>query len=219
MVKPDWGKPPIQYDAAFAPEATPARIPVGGGELTKGPLPHDVVTVLVDFANAMGSEFEGMMVHRGFDIMRIGKFEDMTYPQKTACNLALKPEVHLSLISQRPVAEIEEVSATAILRYEIILNIVEPLSNEKLFTKRLESQSDPFQFLYKYKVANLYNKKGEHTGYERESISWDNRAPRLANALTKFYNDIMENSWKYFSPEEMTVLKKHSDEIRKKKVF
>jgi hypothetical protein len=93
------------------------------------------------------------------------------------------------------------------------------MSREKLWMKRISLKSANYPFKYKFNYERLYNANGTLMGYQRNGVSWDNRTQRTASALTLFYSELMDTAWKYFSPEEMKILKKHSEDIRKKKRF
>ena len=218
IIAADWGKPSVQYTAGFSPQSA-ERLIKPDLKANIGLLPQQLRDVLQEFDRAVNKEYEAMMVRRGFNTMSFKKLDDMTYPQKQACNLVLFPEFHLAIKDQPEDVQVHEVRGQARLTGEIVLNILEPMSREKLWMKRLNLQSEPFPFKYTFKWTAIANDKGETVGYDRSGIEWDNRAQRAAGALTKFFAEIMDTSWKYFSPEELMVLKKHSDEIRERKRF
>ncbi|MBN1470708.1 MAG: hypothetical protein JW925_02940 [Syntrophaceae bacterium] len=218
LIGNDWGKEPVTYGAGFCAKST-ERLNKPDLTATRGSLPQQLVTVLQDFDKAVEKEYEAMMVRRGFNTMSFQKIDDMTYPQKQACNLVLYPEFHLSIIDQPEEVEVSEVKGQAVLKGEFILNFLEPMSREKLWMKRISVQSQPFQFKYVFNWEPIREQKGNLIGYNRNGIKWDNRAQRAAVGLTKFFEEVMKTSWNYFSPEELIILKKHSDEIRERKRF
>ena len=220
IVSLDWGKEPLTYDAVFAVKSND-RLMKPDMTAQRGPLPENTVMLFKEFDKAIDTEFEAMMIRRGFDTMRFKKIDDMTYPQKQACNLILYPEIHVSLKSMPELVEIQEVKGNAIMNVEMVLNVFEPLSRKKLWMKRISINSNQFPFRYLFRYQRIYEQKTGQllVGYERQGIKWDNRSQRVGVALTKFYTEIMETSWKYFSPEEFAILRKHSDEIRERKRF
>lgn len=219
IVSPQWEKDSFVYGAAFSAKAN-ERLMKPNMQATKGPIPRELYEIIKEFDKSVGNEFESMMVSRGFNTMGpFDKIEDMTYPQKKACNLVLYPEFNLKIADSPELVEIDEVKGRATLRSEIILNIIEPLSKEKLWMKKISLQSEPFPYKFKFNFHRLYTQKGNLAGYQRNGIKWDNRTQRVAAALSSYYKDLMQQAWKYFSPEELSILKSHSDEIRERKRF
>ncbi|HOW54517.1 MAG TPA: hypothetical protein PLR60_07650 [Syntrophorhabdaceae bacterium] len=186
-----------------------------------GPTPRELYEIAQDFTKATSHDFEGIILARGFDTM--GPFrnvEDMTYPQKTACSLIIVPEFS-QIIRSRPTTVMTDViEGTAVIRTEIVLNIYEPLSKEKLWSKRFTNESQPFAYKVKYSKSYVYDKnRNNRIGVQRQGITWDNRTNGFAQGFTGLFQDLMKKSWAYLSPEEIMVLKKHSDDIREKKRF
>ena len=213
IVKPQWGKDSFTYDAPFALKEN-ERLLQPNMAASRGPIPNQARSLLNEFTSAVGTEYEAMLTRRGFETMGpFSEIDEMTYPQKQASNMVLIPELHMNISAQPEVVAVDVVKGTATIRAELLLQIFEPLSKEKLWLKRISFESEPFQYQYKFDYDSIEN------GYQRKYVKWDNRAQRMAGALVKFYDEIMNTSWKYFSPDELVVLKTQSDEIRSKKRF
>lgn len=185
-----------------------------------GPGPQELATIFSDFHRAVTKDFEAMIVARGFPTM--GPFkevDEMTYPQKTACNLIMVPEFS-QVIRIRPSEVItDQIQGTAVIRTEIVLSIYEPLSREKLWTKRFTNESKPFSYKVKYNIEQIRDNQGKRIGVQRRGVGCDNRPASFAQGYMDLYQEVMNKSWAYFSPEEMAVLKQHSEDIRAKKRF
>lgn len=41
----------------------------------------------------------------------------------------------------------------------------------------------------------------------------------LAKPMEEFYKKVMQAAWNYLDPEEMTIVRKQTEEIKKKKVY
>ena len=219
ILKPQWPKDAIKAEDAFR-LLEKENLTLSSPVATPGDLPAKVRSVIDDFGNSFARDYESMLVSRGFTTK--GPFdseEDLTYQDKKDCNLLLRPRCSLNISVSNPTNSLERVSGTANVKWEMFLEILEPLSTEKLWQKRLPAVSSPFEFRYFYSTSPWYDENGTRRGYVRNGLTWDNRAQRLAGALTELYKGCMEKSWKFFSPEEMGVLKTHSDEIRSKKVY
>jgi hypothetical protein len=211
VVGADWGKKPLTMGpSAFSPMALSMNQDFASSqkatskEETEAALAN--INVLKEFDLAIKKEFEAMMVNRGFNTMGFQSINDMTYPQKQSCNLVLIPEFNFSINSDIESQEKNKEIGKATLNGDIILNMIEPLSGQKVWMKRISLKPELFSFTT-MKRFNL--------GWEY----WDNRPQRLAGALSKFFIQVMQTSWNYFSPDEIAVMKNHSDEIRKLKRY
>lgn len=211
VVGADWGKKPLTMGpSAFSPMALSMNQDFASSqkatskEETEGALA--IINVLKEFDLAVKKEFEAMIVNRGFNTMGFQGINDMTYPQKQSCNLVLIPEFNLSINSDIESQDKNKEIGKATLNGDIILNMIEPLSGQKVWMKRISLKPEQFPFIT-MKRFNL--------GWDY----WDNRPQRLSGALSKFFVQIMQTSWNYVSPEEIAVMKNHSDEIRKLKRY
>ncbi len=181
--------------------------------------PRDLYDVAHAFHKAIERDFEAMIIARGFDVMGPFKnIDEMTYPQKQACNLIIVPEFSQVIRSQTTSVFLGLVEGSAQSRTEIVLNVYDPLSKEKLWKKSFTNTSDSFQYKIEFDYQDIYRNK-EKYGVQRKGITWDNRAASFARAEENLYKEFFEKSWSYFNPEEMKVLKKHSDDLREKKRF
>ena len=219
IVSPHWEKGAFDYSTYFSVKAN-ERLMKPDMQATKGPISQELFEIIKEFDKAVENEFEAMMINRGFNTLGpFEKIDDMTYPQKQACDLVLYPEFSLKINGQPELVEVQEMKGTATLRSEVVLNILEPMSREKLWMKRINLKSEGYPYKYKFDFKRLYTEKGALIGYERNGVTWDNRTQRTATALSLFFSELMDTAWKYFSPEELKVLKQHSEDIRKKKRF
>jgi hypothetical protein len=217
IVAPVWGK-----------NVLPAAINPNPNELLTypnltahgGPVPQELQAMGSDFDKAVQKDYEGMLVARGFPTMGpFANVDDMTYPQKTACNLIIVPEFAQRTVATPSQVILDLIEGTVTFHTEIVLTVYEPLSKEKLWIKRFTCESKPYLYKVKYNIEAVNDSAGNKTGVQRKGITWDNRQAGFAQACMDLYQEFMNKSWAYFSPEEMAVLKQNSDEIRAKKRF
>jgi hypothetical protein len=211
VIGADWGKKPLTMGpSAFSPMALSMNQDFASSQkaTSKGETEAvlAIINVLKEFDLAIKKEFEAMMVNRGFNTMGFQNINDMTYPQKQSCNLVLIPEFNFSINSDIESQEKNKEIGKATLNGDIILNMIEPLSGQKVWMKRISLKPELFPF----KTMKRFDLGWDY---------WDNRPQRLAGALSKFFTQVMQTSWGYFSPEEIEVMKKHSDDIRKLKRY
>jgi hypothetical protein len=213
VIGADWGKKPLTLGQShFSPVPLSMSQDFATTQTAKmtdeeSKTVSAIMNVLKEFDLAVKKEYEAMMIRRGFNTMGFQSLNDMTYPQKQTCNLVLFPEFILSINSESIVSESRGPDKTpykATISGDIILNMIEPLSGQKVWMKRIPLKPESFKFKRVADIADqiIYGKNA------------DNRPQRLSGALSKFYTQVMQTSWNYFSPEEIEVMKKHSDEIR-----
>lgn len=221
MLNADWSNFSYQLEFAFKEQESSQINASGKTSWSKAPgLREDVARVVNDFNTAMLQGFERILLNRGFTTKGpFTKLADMTYPDKKACNLVVTPTCTFYIQTSDVEHLTDQVSGTAVLRWTLDLAVHEPMSGEKLWQKQIALTSDPFPFKYVYDVEPVYNANFDRVGLTRKGITWDNRAPRLAKAFEKFYPIVMSTCWDYINPDEMAVLKGHSDDIRAQKVF
>lgn len=219
IVAPVWETKQLWLDAGINPNPNELMM-LPNLQAHAGPLPQELIAISSDFNKAVQKDYEGMLVSRGFPTMGpFANVDDMTYPQKTACNLIIVPEFSQRIVSSPSKVETELIEGTATIRTEIVLSVYEPLSKEKLWIKRFANESKPFLYKVRYIRKEVLGNDGKITGIQRNGITWDNRPAGFAQGFMDLYQEFMNKSWAYFSPEEMAVLKQHSDEIRTKKRF
>ena len=236
IVAPQWPKDSFSIDEKFRyKEIQPWD---GNGPLAPGPIPSKIDAIMKEFSNALQKDYEGMLVARGFNTS--GPFrsiQEMTYPEKKACNLVLVPNCQMITLVEQGGADLnakynllgraDQIATAngvncvgqAVVRFEMELCMYEPLSGEKMWTKRIPLESAAFGYRYYIGASPILDANGNPLGLNLSGVRWDNRAPRFAKALDTFYKQMMDECWKYFSPEEVAVIKTQSDEIRSKKVF
>jgi len=192
-----------------------------------GDSPIDIGDLPKQFSKAMAHDFEAMLTTRGMNVS--GPFpsiDEMTFPDKKQSDLAVEPKIEIELklpvihvqteyvnqgagpvpmqsfVMQSPGGTDPKVTATGAVYFEV----KEPLSNQKVWKK---SVSD----LKESKVCAQRAVSGEREGLER----------LLRGCVTEFLNDlypkVMKQAAKYFTREEMVLVRTQSKELREKKVY
>lgn len=189
--------------------------------------PIDIGDLPKQFTKAMAHDFESMLTTRGMNVS--GPFpaiEEMTFPDKKQSDLALFPKIEIELklpvihvqteyvnqgagpvpvqtfVMQSPGNTDPKVAATGSVYFEVW----EPLSNQKVWKK-------PVPDLKESKVCGPRAVWPDRDRWER----------LLRSCVTEFLNDlypkIMGQGAKYFTREEMVLVRKQSQELREKKVY
>lgn len=182
------------------------------------------------FSRSMASDFERMVIARGFHSKGPFKSLDyMTYPDKMGSDLTLTPKIFITttdgtsragggmfLLASRDSGFLLASHDSCILTVSgfIEMIILEPLSGEKMWIKRIDFEpvSVNCKFSYDYKGDK---KKGT----QWIDIKVDTRPEALQAALERIYPIAMDTAWRYLHPDEVKRLKQESQEIRERKRY
>jgi hypothetical protein len=184
----------------------------------KTPAPHQQIGNA--FATSMKADLDKMLVAKGYKVT--GPYEsinDMTFPEKQAANLTLTPIMDLR-VSQQPTSETgtgsplfpRKEAGMYVVGGWISLVLLEPLTGEKMWIKKIDVEPMQQPYLYEYVVQQY---RGQLTFHP---VS-DNRPQALAAALEHVYPQAMAKAWDYFHPDEILQVKKQADEARRLKRF
>ena len=172
------------------------------------------------FVHSLRTDLEKLLVAKGFKVT--GPYDSldvMTFPEKQGATLTLTPIIDIRADNQVT----QNTPATGMLipgRQEglfvvggwVALVMLEPMSGEKMWVKRVEVE--PVQELYSltYTVVVRNNQR-------IQNIHSDTRPQALTTALNRIYPDVLQKAWTYFHPEEVMNVKRQADEVRKLKRY
>ena len=170
--------------------------------------------------SSMKTDIEKILVAKGFKITGpFDKLDMMTYPQKQGANLTLTPVINVSapgkIMSQSGMGTIlfpRQEEGVFVFSGWIALVMLEPLSGEKMWIKRIEV--DPIEEPFRKKYYTVQSQ-----GREQVRVVEDTQEQALASGLNRLYPKVMQQAWTYFHPDEIMNVKKQADEVRKLKRF
>lgn len=222
--------PAERYGFAYS---VPQRKPPGSVKLTIAVVNPEYIeklspqysTLARSFSNALGASLDEIIVAKGMTAK--GPYENLeiiSYPDKQATDLTLSPRVSINFMRAKEVSAQNVVYVKSkgqnilgdIVTYEmdvegwISLEMREPLSGEKMWIKKL----DLGMFKVNYEVAY---RRGD--GRRTNQDIFDTREDAVALSLGKMYPKILQTTWDYLNTDEMTVLNKKAEEIRKLKRY
>ena len=90
--------------------------------------------------------------------------------------------------------------------------MLEPLSGEKMWIKRIDV--DPIEEPFRRKYYTIQSQ-----GRDQVRVVEDTQEQAFSTGLNKLYPKVMQQAWTYFYLEEITNVKKQADDIRKLKRF
>lgn len=176
--------------------------PMRGYSVTEPEVRHRIAVTLQSFLDAARVDIEKLFIAKGLKTM--GPFADigeMTFSQKRDATFALAPEIHLRL-DQSGGAE-GELSADG--WFSLIL--VEPLSGQKIWVKKLELDS---------KRARYTAMTSTSIGLAIQDVTTDDRAKVAADLLSQLYQDLMGRIWQHADPEEFATLIAQAMELKER---
>jgi hypothetical protein len=170
----------------------------------------------IAFNAALAAQFQEMFNKKGFK--QTGPFDDlnsMTFPDKKGADLALTPEVSIAVTVPNPVVDMRQAvpgvtSAIPVIKLAgpctasgfVSFVLIEPLSGEKLWVKKVDVPPTT----------------ADCTGEQAEN-DFTLLSNGVGRTLEQVFPAVMKKAWDYLSPEEVTLLKKTSQELRAKKVY
>ncbi len=168
------------------------------------------------FLASLEVELESVLIAKGIKIT--GPYDEldvMTFSQKKNVDLILTPQVVLNVDEQyrvnRESRDWVEREGTIILSGAIYFTLLEPLSQEKLWIKKVKFPSHNA-----FIETDLLITNGELNPLHPCK---DNSDAVFVDILNKIYPEIMEKFWSYLDPDELNMLKQESKTIRKRKVY
>lgn len=207
---------PVQFSYT-EPQAEKVDVTLGivrpSGAGTTEMLMKDNDGCFAKFASSFKQTLYDMMIAKGMNTT--GPFDDideMTFPQKKQADLVIAPRFDFSYDAK----QVDASSGWSTVTYKyhvsiggsVSLDVLEPLSKEKMWTKKID-------------LAPAEDDIEIDTAGGNEGISGINSGltRQCQRTLKAFYDEAMPKISKYFSSEELALLKKQSNELREKKVY
>lgn len=173
------------------------------------------------FRDNMRSDFNELMTARGFTTT--GPFltiDEMTYPDKKACDLVLQPALDVQLQMGNIQAENHvqilggnyyTLNGDATIGGRVTLSVLESLSGTRMWNKSVTIDQATFRWKGEAKYAVL----PEQWYLQNEPGLQRALAPHLERA----YDGILAKAWDYLNPEEMGIVKQQAQEVKDKTTF
>lgn len=175
------------------------------------------------FLDSMQTDLQKGLLAKGITVNgSFESFEEMTFPNKKATDLALVPDVTLMLDGkfsendQHPLgtdgSESIKIRGAITVSGFITFTLVEPLSEQKIWIKKVNLADESENV-----VADLLIMPNGSLNTVYPNV--DNRDAALVNALNKIYPKIMQQFWNHLNTEEIKTLKKAAKDARDLKRF
>jgi len=184
------------------------------------------------FTDSMDKDFYEMLAARGFTVRGpYRSYDEITFPDKKGSDLVLTANIECSednsnlflsqgffdKASKAQNAPLFRVQGTMEYGCSVSLIVAESLTNERMWAKSLNTEpiSIPVD------SRGWQQKPSLHELLSRDNVLYNDNAfyNKVGNALVRWYPTIMELSYTYLDPREMTIVKQLGQEIRAKKVY
>jgi len=170
----------------------------------------------------MSLDFQQMLSSRGFTTRGpFGSYEELTYPDKKGSDLVLEPTLELTfdLVSHKPLEHVVllgtnyyTMNGEVAIAGRVTLSILESLSKERMWFKSIDIPREVITFT----GEDQYQAPSSRPDPSDPGII---KSPATSKALESIYAKIMQTAWTYLDPEEMRLIKKQAEEIKKKKIY
>lgn len=175
------------------------------------------------FSKSMAVDMDKIIITKGMTVKGpYADIEDMTFPDKKGSDLTLTPKVFISTQIKEDENWVRDYNTKSMIKnFElkisgwIAFEMREPMSNEKIWIKKLELDEIVERGEIVAEVVSI-TKPGDFfpSGYKPGKILADNRPDAMADALKKVYPTVMGKFWTYINTDEMLILKSKTKEIR-----
>ncbi|HEX7600390.1 MAG TPA: hypothetical protein VF316_02250 [Polyangiaceae bacterium] len=177
------------------------------------------------FTSSLGADLDKILVGKGVNVSGPHRtYDDITYPDKRAADFALTPVVFLTAslkwgvpapVGSGGVADYVERKFSLTAQGFVEFVLVEPLSRQKLWVKKLDLEPQSIEGVEVY-AANVVNDPatGQALRVDVGPLLYDGKQDAMADAMTRWYPTIAEKAFTYLDTEEMASLKPQTVEIR-----
>ncbi|MFZ5804572.1 MAG: hypothetical protein ACOY7U_06940 [Acidobacteriota bacterium] len=179
------------------------------------------------FGAKMASDLQEILAARGYTVRGpFRTYDEMTFPDKKGSDLVLQPELEITAdlagIRQKvtggavALALLGEATSaydgTVTIGGRVNLVVLEPLTRERMWAKSVEIS----RVTVELNGEALYKAPPSLDELLANEPSF---AAEFGRALEQVYRSVMDKAFTYLDPEEMELVNKQAEEIRKKKVY
>lgn len=176
--------------------------------------PGQQLACTADFSRAFTKSLYDMMVAKGMNTR--GPFAalgEMTFPDKKGSDLVITPDLNVQLTWDRTAHEVSAWDGAMDTQYTIAatgaltLNVVEPLSGERMWVKKVELPG----------TTRAIHVQGGGTQYITNTQNAVENA--CGELLLEFFKTAMPKVSQYLNAQEMAMLKQQAAELRTSKRY
>jgi hypothetical protein len=178
------------------------------------------------FSASLGADLDKLLVAKGVNVTGPhATYDDITYPDKKAADLALTPMVFLSMSEPRygapvlvgggGVTDYIERKFSMTLQGFVEFVLIESLSRQKLWVKKLELEPQQVSGVQAFEAHPVVDPTtGVVVRVDVGKPLYQGVEEGIGDAMMKWYPTIAEKAWTYLNTEELRTLKPQVQEIR-----
>ena len=172
------------------------------------------------FSAHLSSDFQQVLSARGFTTRGpYRSYDEMTYPDRQSTDLTLQPILEVTFAAGNLTAHSKfqligpntcRLSGTLTVAGRVTLAINESLSNERMWFRSIDIARPPVPWEGTLEYAEV--QRGSCP--MEDPLSDPGFKNVLARELEQTYRQVMQASWNYMDPGEMSVVKRQSLDVR-----
>jgi hypothetical protein len=176
------------------------------------------------FGRSMATDLDRVFTTKGLTVSGpFGAYDEITYPDKKSAHFAFTPELFITAdVKPGPLffnGTYHAKTITMEIRGQMILELREPLSNQKLWVKRIELE--PRSVTCQECYANSWEvlPGGYYGNVATNRVVFDGKQDAVADYMAAQYSAIMQRTWTFIDVDELTALLSSVKEIREAKRY
>lgn len=178
------------------------------------------------FSSSLAADLDKILIAKGIKVSGpFPTYDDITYSDKKSADLALTPTVFLTasevrygapaVVGSAGVADYVERHFSMTVQGFVEFVLVESLSRQKLWVKKLELEPQQIQGVQAYAINPVTDPTtGAVTRLDVGPVIYKGVEEAIGDAMMRWYPTIAQKAWTYLDTEEMATLKPQVAEIR-----
>ncbi len=187
--------------------------------------------VLRDLQEAMSVHFAELLAAKGFTTRGpFGNYAEMTFPDKKGSDLVLRSEIDIAISDAGRASDLQFTfigphqflfHGVTQLGGRVELLLSESLSNERMWVKNIDLPSKTVRWF----GTQLWRNSADPNSMTLAPppfyahFSDPGFVSAVGKELEEYFHTTMDAAWRYLNTEEMSLVKKESQEIRQRKVY
>jgi hypothetical protein len=177
------------------------------------------------FVRSVAVDLDKVLVAKGVKVAGpFASYDEITYSQKRSADLALTPRVFFTAtikfgtpgpVGSGGVSDYIERRFSMSVQGHVVFELREPLSQEKLWVKKLDLEPQTVDGVEAYDVHPVSDPQtGRVLRYDVGDMIYDGKQEGLASVMDGWYPVIVGKAWTFIDTEELSSIKPQVAEIR-----
>lgn len=176
------------------------------------------------FGRSMAADLDRVFTTKGLTVSGpFTQFDEITYPDKKSADYAFTPELFITADTKSgPLAwngDYHWKTVTMEVRGQLILELREPLSNQKLWVKRIELEPRTVTCTEAYQDSWELQPNGYYAHIVTDKVLFDGKQDAVADYMASQYATLMQRTWTFIDVDELMALQTSVQEIRDAKRY